>query len=65
MFLNLLQRTYNEYSLLGLEQQQYLLVLFWLSLVVWLPLPLRVKFIAVAIVGVFVNCILVDLLLLM
>jgi hypothetical protein len=60
MFLNLLHRTHNEFSLLGLEQQQYLLVLFWLSLVVSLPLPSRVIFIAVAIAGVLVNCILFD-----
>lgn len=64
LLLNLLQRTYNEYSFLGLEQQQYLLVLFWLSLVAWLPLPLRVMFIAVAIAGVHVNCILFDKMLL-
>ena len=65
MFLNLLQRTYNEFSLLGLEQQQYSLVLFWLSLVVSLPLPSRVIFITVAIVGILVNFLFVDKLLLL
>ena len=65
MFLNLLQRTYNKFSLLGLEQQQYSLVLFWLSLVVSLPLPSRVIFITVAIVGILVNFLFVDKLLLL
>jgi hypothetical protein len=64
MLLNLLQRTFNEFSLLGLEQQRYLLVLFWLSLVVSLPLPSRV-ILPLLVLVFLINCILVDKMLLM